>query len=82
MLGKSWKTSLGGVGSIVAGIASILAVIGQGVVSITDGNPDTVFSLMESKELIAIAVGSISAGIALLKARDNGISSEDAGAKK
>ena len=65
---KSWKTTLAGV----------LAIVGAGISMIAnpllDGNPDTV---PQFAEFFSIAA----AGLVGLFARDNNVSSEDAGAK-
>lgn len=63
---KSWKTTLGGVGTILAGIGIIINMV-------TSGNypPDQ----------ITAAMAAISGGFGLIFARDNGVSSEEAGAK-
>lgn len=62
---KSWRTSLGGIGSILGGLAIVVKMI-------STGNYDPA--------LIATAWAAISGGIALLCARDNLVSSEQAGA--
>jgi hypothetical protein len=64
---KSWKTTAAGIGAILTALGSILTAY-------FDGNPDTVPDY-------AALVAAMIAGIGLLAARDNGVSSEDAGAK-
>lgn len=65
---KSWKTSL-------AGIAAILTAGGAALTAITDGNPST-------EPDYAALIAAVMAGIGLLFARDNGVTSEEAGAGK
>ncbi len=65
---KSWKTT-------VAGIAAIVAAIALAVKAEFDGDPATVADW-------AAAVTAILAGIGLILARDNNVTSEDAGAKQ
>lgn len=62
----SWKTSTGGIAMITAGISMILNAISGDAV---DG------------EMLASGVGMIIGGISMLFARDNNVSSKDAGAK-
>lgn len=64
---NSWKTTAGGVGSLFAG----LAMIARGFAG------DTPLSMEEW----AAAVGLITGGLGMLFARDNDVSSEQAGAK-
>ena len=67
MLGKSWRTSSLGI------IAILTAVLGAAK-ALLDGDPAT---NVDYPALIA----TVSAGIGLLKARDNVVTSEQAGAK-
>jgi hypothetical protein len=64
---KSWKTSL-------AGIATIGVVVFAALEAQFDGNPLTTANW-------GAVVASVIAGIGLLAARDNNVSSEEAGAK-
>jgi uncharacterized membrane protein YhiD involved in acid resistance len=64
---KSWKTS-------AAGIGAILVAVGSALSSMFDNNPATVADW-------GAVVAAVIAGIGLLAARDNGVSSEDAGVK-
>jgi hypothetical protein len=64
---KSWKTT-------VAGIAAILTAGGAALTAISDGNPAT-------EPDYAALIAACIAGLGLLFARDNGVTSEDAGAK-
>lgn len=64
---KSWKTTTAGIGAILVALGSILQAL-------FDGNPAT-------EPDYAALVAAIIAGVGLLAARDNGVSSEDAGAK-
>jgi len=63
----SWKTT-------VMGVATALGVICSAVVAYLDGNPDTAVNW-------ELTLAGLTAGIGLIAARDNGVSSEDAGAK-
>ena len=64
---KSWKTS-------AAGIGAILVAVGSALSSMFDNDPATVADW-------GAVVAAVIAGIGLLAARDNGVSSEDAGIK-
>jgi len=64
---KSWKTTAAGIGAILMALGSLLQAL-------FDGNPST-------EPDYAALVAAIIAGVGLLAARDNGVSSEDAGAK-
>ncbi len=64
---KSWKTT-------VAGIGVILAAIGKAIGEYTTGGIAAID--------FAVLFGAISAGGGLLIARDNNVTSEDVGAKK
>ena len=64
---KSWKTTTAGVAAIVIAIASV-------VQAQFDGDPSTVPNF-------EIAFAAIMSGIVGLFARDNNVSSEDAGVK-
>jgi uncharacterized membrane protein YhiD involved in acid resistance len=66
-MNKSWKTS-------AAGIGAILVAVGSALSSMFDNNPATVADW-------GAVVAAVIAGIGLLAARDNGVSSEDAGVK-
>jgi hypothetical protein len=63
----SWKTTM-------AGVAAILTALGSALTAIFDGNPSTNVE-------IATTVSAIMAGIGLIMARDNNVSSEQAGVK-
>jgi hypothetical protein len=67
-MNKSWKTTL-------VGVAGAIALIATQVVHLFDADPATVFSL----EAVLAALALLGIGAA---ARDNDVSSEDAGAKK
>lgn len=64
---KSWKTS-------AAGIGAILVAIGSALTAHFDGDPVTVPDW-------GAVIAAIIAGIGLLAARDNNVSSEQVGAK-
>jgi hypothetical protein len=61
---KSWKTSAGGIATILAGLSASIILYQQGNVS----------------EAIATAIAAISTGLGLLSARDEKATSQDAGA--
>jgi|TARA_R110000868_G_scaffold223216_10_gene475090 hypothetical protein len=64
---KSWKTSL-------TGIAAILTAVGAAIMALMDNDPATVID-------VAATAAAIMAGVGLIFARDNNVSSEAAGAK-
>lgn len=64
---KSWKTT-------VTGIAAILTAVGAALTALFDNDPATTLD-------VAVTASAIMAGIGLIFARDNGVSSEEAGAK-
>lgn len=64
---KSWKTSAAGIAAIVVAVASC-------VQAQFDGDPLTVPNW-------EVAIAAILSGLGLLFARDNGVTSEQAGAK-
>lgn len=66
-MNASWRTS-------VAGIAAIVTAVASAVVALFDADPNTV------PEWGAV-VAAVMAGVGLLAARDNKVSSESAGAK-
>lgn len=67
---RSIKTTLGGVGAILAG----LGILGKCI-------NDMLESGSLNLEEAGVGLGLISSGVVGLAARDNGVSSEDAGAK-
>jgi len=64
---KSWKTT-------VAGVAAILTAVGAALTALFDNDPTPVFD-------VATTSAAVMAGIGLIMARDNDVSSEEAGAK-
>lgn len=64
---KSWKTT-------VTGIAAVLTAVGAALTALFDNDPNTTLD-------ITVTASAIMAGIGLIFARDNNVSSEDAGAK-
>ena len=64
---KSWKTT-------VTGIAAVLTAVGAALTALFDNDPNT-------KLDVAVTASAIMAGIGLIFARDNNVSSEDAGVK-
>ena len=64
---KSWKTT-------VTGIAAILTAVGAALTAVFDADPATNID-------IATTVSAVMAGLGLIFARDNGVTSEDVGAK-
>ncbi len=63
---KSWKTTLGGVAAIIGGVGIILTMFSDGKV--------------DNEKLMA-ALAAIGAGWTGMHARDNNVSSEQAGIK-
>lgn len=66
----SWKTTLGGIVAILGGLGMVGKILNE---LITYGNV--------SFEQISLAVSAIGGGIGMLFARDNNVTSEEAGAK-
>ena len=64
---KSWRTTLAGWLVVIGGIATQLSYL-------LDNDPNTVISVE--------AIVTLLAGIGLIAARDNGVTSEEAGAGK
>lgn len=64
---KSYKTT-------ALGIATILGAIAAAAVAMLDGDPGTAFSWPTT-------IAAITAGIGLMAARDNSVTSKSAGAK-
>jgi hypothetical protein len=64
---KSWKTT-------VTGIAAILTAVGAALTALFDNDPATTLD-------VTVTASAIMAGIGLIFARDNGVTSEEAGAK-
>ena len=64
---KSWKTT-------VSGIGAILAAVGGAMTALFDGNAAT------NPDWTAV-IAAVVAGFGLIFARDNKVTSEDAGAK-
>ncbi len=65
---KSWKTTL-------SGVITLVALAGPQMQTLLDGDPGT-------GPQWGIVMAAVSAFVGLLKARDNDVSSEAAGAKK
>lgn len=63
---KSWKTT-------VTGIAAIVVAIGSALIATLDSDPATVADW-------GAVVAAVLAGVGLMAARDNGVTSEQAGA--
>jgi hypothetical protein len=63
---KSWKTT-------VTGIAAIVVAIGSALIATLDSDPATVADW-------GAVVAAVLAGVGLVAARDNGVTSERAGA--
>lgn len=61
---KSWKTSAGGIATILAGLGAAITLWMQGNI----------------QEAIATVVAAFATGFGLISARDNKVTSEDAGA--
>lgn len=66
-MNASWRTT-------VAGIAAIVTAVASAIAALLDNDPTTV------PEWGAVAA-AVMAGVGLLNARDNNVSSEQAGAK-
>jgi len=64
---KSWKTT-------VTGIAAILTAIGAALTALFDNDPNTTID-------VAVTASAIMAGIGLILARDNNVTSEKVGTK-
>jgi len=67
MLKGSWRTT-------ALGVSTILVALGNAAIAWLDGNPNTNVDF-------AVLVAAITSGAGLIMARDNKVSSEDAGAK-
>jgi len=67
---KSWKTT-------VLGVCTILVAVASAIIALIDGDPTTV---VDVESVIGAVVGAL-VGMGLIAARDNGVTSEDAGAK-
>ena len=66
----SWKTSAGGIGAMLIG----LGMLGNVIKNFLTGEP-------VSMEQVVIAIAAISAGFTGIFARDNDVTSEEAGAR-
>jgi len=66
-MNASWRTTIAGIAAIVAALSGVL-------VALLDNNPAT------NPDWTA-TIAAITAGIGLIAARDNGVTSEAAGAK-
>lgn len=64
---KSWKTT-------VTGVAAILTAVGAALTALFDNDPNTTLD-------VTVTASAIMAGIGLILARDNNVTSEEAGAK-
>jgi hypothetical protein len=64
---KSWRTT-------VLGVSTVMVVIGTAAIALLDGDPATTVDF-------GLIIAEITAGIGLILARDNKVSSEEAGAK-
>lgn len=64
---KSWKTT-------VTGVAAILTAVGAALTALFDSDPNTTLD-------VAVTASAVMAGIGLILARDNSVTSEEAGAK-
>lgn len=63
----SWKTTL-------LGVCTIITAIGAAGKAVLDGDPSTTFDM-------ATTAAAVMSGVGLIFARDNNVSSEEAGAK-
>ena len=63
---KSWKTT-------VTGVATILTAVGAALTAMFDNDPSTTID-------IAVTIAAVMSGIGLIFARDNNVTSEQAGA--
>lgn len=70
MVKLSWKTSVGGTVAVLSG----LGMLGKILNDFANGQP------IQFQE-IAIAISTIGGGLGLIAARDNDVTSEEAGAK-
>jgi len=66
-MNASWRTTIAGIAAIVAAICGVVSAL-------VDNNPAT-------NPDWATTIAAITAGLGLISARDNGVTSEDAGAK-
>lgn len=77
MFRASWRTSAAGIVGLVGGVGALLVAAAGAISAVTDGNPDT----HPNWELVGAAWGGVMASWGLMFARDNKVSSEQAGAK-
>ena len=66
----SWRTT-------AAGVLGSLMILMSNAVAVIDNDPATVINL----QIVLAEVGTLAMGLGLMAARDNGVSSEQAGAK-
>ena len=66
----SWRTT-------AAGVLGSLMILMSNAVAVLDNDPATVINL----QVVLAEVGTLAMGLGLMAARDNGVSSEQAGAK-
>jgi len=74
MFGKNWKTSLGGLGMILAGLGGLVNC----VMGLLGGHPDVAAGAtpaphVGTMECFTVSLGLISGGAALLKAKDHDV---------